>query len=400
MPIIEQLSENEAPQPIVLDESLARATTRNLVGKLETVAIGAQAVNLTLAAFIDNAITPGARVLLLIFAGVHAVAAALTFRFGGPFLRGGVYVVAWLGLALLMPILIAGFSAPGDYGSNPTCVQLCSYPAPPLVLFAFFPWLSQDRGYLRPALDIVLLAAVLLEPVFIIWHINGFVTYANAWSVTSTATINVLAYIVGRALGRMCRAAAEGQLQALRHEYHRLFHYLHGQTENTLAAISWHYGSDRKDLVLATLHELTEAINRERISLVLTESTVSLSTILNLHARNIAPGSILVRLPRIGGVTVPREVGVLVSDILGDLLKNVIRHSGAAVVTIDFAMNHDVARISVADDGVGFDTALLTKGSSLSSLRRLIQASGGDLRLVSRPGAGTTAIATIPVLST
>src|SRR5262245_59379596 len=249
MTVVEQATRNEAPQPIILDETLARNTTRILVGRLEVLALASQAIGITFAAYVDPTLGT-ARSLLLILAAGHAIWALSALRFGGPFLRGGPQVVTWLGLTLLLPIYLAVVAGAGKYGADPTCVQLCAYPAPPLVLFAFYPWLSAQRSYLRPGSDIALLAVVTCEPLFIIWQVNGFVSTVNAWAVAGGAAINMLAYALGLTLGKMCRTAAEDQLRALRRAYHRLFHYLHGQAEITLASINLRYAQDRKDQVL------------------------------------------------------------------------------------------------------------------------------------------------------
>jgi two-component system NarL family sensor kinase len=84
-----------------------------------------------------------------------------------------------------------------------------------------------------------------------------------------------------------------------------------------------------------------------------------------------------------------------------ELLSNVVRHAGAAHVSVALQRGNGADRVRVRDDGVGFDpvvaTATVRAGHiGLVSLRERAEALGGALTLESAPGAGTTATVTIP----
>ncbi len=60
---------------------------------------------------------------------------------------------------------------------------------------------------------------------------------------------------------------------------------------------------------------------------------------------------------------------------------------------VDFAW---LLTVAVTDDGDGFDAGQRTSGYGLLGMRERVQALGGELRIDSRPGAGTRIVATLP----
>jgi signal transduction histidine kinase/ligand-binding sensor domain-containing protein len=74
---------------------------------------------------------------------------------------------------------------------------------------------------------------------------------------------------------------------------------------------------------------------------------------------------------------------------LKEALANVARHARAERVRVELALEGERLRLSIADDGCGFDPARAREGRGLGNLRRRAQDLGGSLRLDSAPGAGT-----------
>jgi len=72
-----------------------------------------------------------------------------------------------------------------------------------------------------------------------------------------------------------------------------------------------------------------------------------------------------------------------------EMLHNIARHADATEVTIRIEEDRDALRLTVSDDGVGFDAAA-PAGNGLKSLRERAARIGGTLDVVSRPGGGTT----------
>ena len=84
-----------------------------------------------------------------------------------------------------------------------------------------------------------------------------------------------------------------------------------------------------------------------------------------------------------------------------ELLANVHKHARASTVKICLARAGDAITLSVVDDGVGFDPAILdrcvAKGHiGLASLAARIDAMGGSMKLTSTIGGGTRASVTTP----
>lgn len=87
--------------------------------------------------------------------------------------------------------------------------------------------------------------------------------------------------------------------------------------------------------------------------------------------------------------------------IIQEALTNVARHAYATQVTITMLATNDSARITVIDDGVGFETIdLMTMESrqswGLITMTERAQAVGGCCRIESAPGQGTRIIVEVP----
>ncbi|CAN5753729.1 hypothetical protein BH23CHL7_BH23CHL7_09620 [soil metagenome] len=82
--------------------------------------------------------------------------------------------------------------------------------------------------------------------------------------------------------------------------------------------------------------------------------------------------------------------------IAQEALNNVRRHADATVVAVELVSDGDLVRLSVRDNGVGFDMAAGHPGFGLESMRERAAAAGGALRVESSPLGGTTIVAEIP----
>lgn len=89
----------------------------------------------------------------------------------------------------------------------------------------------------------------------------------------------------------------------------------------------------------------------------------------------------------------PTPVEVTFLRVAQSALANVRQHAGAAAVRIALTTDDGRVQLSVSDDGVGFDPAAIPPGSAsygLVAMRSRLRELGGDLEVVSEPGAGTT----------
>jgi signal transduction histidine kinase len=80
-----------------------------------------------------------------------------------------------------------------------------------------------------------------------------------------------------------------------------------------------------------------------------------------------------------------------------EALQNAAKHAGAGVhVTIRLQPAGERLRFDVADDGVGFAPAHAAHAGGLAHLRERVAAAGGELTIVSAPGAGTKVCGVVP----
>jgi signal transduction histidine kinase len=86
------------------------------------------------------------------------------------------------------------------------------------------------------------------------------------------------------------------------------------------------------------------------------------------------------------GMEVRRDLLLLYKEIL----HNVAKHSGATEVRIALHMDRGSIELTVADNGVGFSPNGSRAGTGLKSLSERAIRLGGELRLDSEPGRGTT----------
>jgi signal transduction histidine kinase len=80
-----------------------------------------------------------------------------------------------------------------------------------------------------------------------------------------------------------------------------------------------------------------------------------------------------------------------------ELIINVVKHAGARQVVVELNKEKTGIRLSVSDDGAGFDPALARKGFGLASVKQRAAFMGGRFEIRSSPGAGTRAELALPV---
>ncbi len=96
------------------------------------------------------------------------------------------------------------------------------------------------------------------------------------------------------------------------------------------------------------------------------------------------------------------DLSDLLFQAVRELLINVVKHSEAESARIDLERVDDNLRITVEDDGAGFDPAFEARrgregGFGLFSIRERLAYSGGRLEIASRPGCGTRATLVAPL---
>jgi signal transduction histidine kinase len=97
-------------------------------------------------------------------------------------------------------------------------------------------------------------------------------------------------------------------------------------------------------------------------------------------------------------VILPSEAAAELVTIVREALSNVGRHAGAALAQVELSGSGSGARLSVSDDGRGFDPAA-TRGPDhhgLNNMRERAAALGGRFSVESSPGRGTRVVVELP----
>ena len=92
----------------------------------------------------------------------------------------------------------------------------------------------------------------------------------------------------------------------------------------------------------------------------------------------------------------PTGTEVVLLRVGQEALANVRKHAAARQVTVRLEYGPDVVRLSVTDDGAGFDPQAAHGGYGLRSMQDRVRQVGGTVRVTSAPGAGTEVRAEVP----
>jgi signal transduction histidine kinase/ligand-binding sensor domain-containing protein len=90
------------------------------------------------------------------------------------------------------------------------------------------------------------------------------------------------------------------------------------------------------------------------------------------------------------GLKIPPDFRRELYLVVKESVNNIARHSGATSATIELGLAQRELRLTVADDGHGFDVSGPVDGHGIASMRKRAAAVGGQLTITSAPGKGTT----------
>ncbi|MGV9905955.1 sensor histidine kinase [Streptomyces sp. NPDC003388] len=102
-------------------------------------------------------------------------------------------------------------------------------------------------------------------------------------------------------------------------------------------------------------------------------------------------------------VALPTAHEVALLRVTQSALANTVRHAGATTADVTLTHRDDSVAVDIADDGTGFDPALLPPpdpddgGFGLAAMRARMDALGGTLTIRSSPGRGTSLSARLPL---
>ncbi|MFI6449191.1 sensor histidine kinase [Kitasatospora sp. NPDC050543] len=93
----------------------------------------------------------------------------------------------------------------------------------------------------------------------------------------------------------------------------------------------------------------------------------------------------------------PTAVGVVLLRTVQESLANVRKHAGAQRVALRAEFTDREVRLTVTDNGCGFDTGRQSEGYGLRGLRERLRETGGTVRVSSRSGFGTVVEVRVPL---
>jgi signal transduction histidine kinase len=111
----------------------------------------------------------------------------------------------------------------------------------------------------------------------------------------------------------------------------------------------------------------------------------------------VATSAIPVTIQSAGAGRLPAPVEAALYFCCMEAVQNAAKHSGADSVTVRLDEDHGSSRLTVTDDGAGFDQALVqatAAGAGLVNMRDRLDAVGGTVTVAST-GAGTTVTAVV-----
>jgi two-component system, NarL family, sensor histidine kinase DevS len=216
------------------------------------------------------------------------------------------------------------------------------------------------------------------------------------------------------------RSMAEERLQntidSAEQERSRWARELHDETLQALAVLRMRLASalreESPEHLEETGHEAVKQIDEEIVKLrrLITElrpaslDTIGLEAALEAladqheHDSNLQVDCVL-ELPRDEDSRPTPVLETAVYRLVQEALTNASKHSLARHATLAVRAGRGTIEIEVADDGVGFEPALVQEGFGLVGMRERAALLGGSLEVESTRGAGTRMRAEIPLLT-
>lgn len=94
----------------------------------------------------------------------------------------------------------------------------------------------------------------------------------------------------------------------------------------------------------------------------------------------------------------PKDLTLCLFRIAQETLRNCVKHSGADSVQVVLTKTYNSIRLSISDNGCGFDTSsdLMDKGLGFISMHERLRLVGGEIKICSQPQRGTRIDVLIP----
>ena len=100
----------------------------------------------------------------------------------------------------------------------------------------------------------------------------------------------------------------------------------------------------------------------------------------------------------LGELRLPTEVESTLYRVVQESLTNIVKHADAHNISVSLARRESTVAAVIEDDGSGFDQRAVREESvGLIGMRERLALLDGRLEIESRPGAGTTVVAEVPL---
>jgi signal transduction histidine kinase/HAMP domain-containing protein len=135
------------------------------------------------------------------------------------------------------------------------------------------------------------------------------------------------------------------------------------------------------------LYQLRETGQDEDLAAALETRFKQVENRLGIQTRSAIPA----------GLDLPSQARREVWRIIVEALNNVVKHAGASRVSVQIAAQADNLKVSIQDDGAGFDSRGSFPGMGLRNMQTRAAALAGQLTVASAPGQGTLVQLSIPM---
>ncbi|HKC78042.1 MAG TPA: GAF domain-containing sensor histidine kinase, partial [Gaiellaceae bacterium] len=100
----------------------------------------------------------------------------------------------------------------------------------------------------------------------------------------------------------------------------------------------------------------------------------------------------------LGETRLPSDVETALYRVVQESLTNIVKHANAQSISVSLARRQSGVAAVIEDDGSGFDQRTVrAEGIGLIGIRERLALLDGRLEIESRPGAGTTVVAEVPL---
>jgi signal transduction histidine kinase len=100
----------------------------------------------------------------------------------------------------------------------------------------------------------------------------------------------------------------------------------------------------------------------------------------------------------LGEMRLPSDVETALYRVVQESLTNIVKHANARNISLSLVRRESIVAVVIEDDGTGFDQrAVRAEGVGLLGMRERLALLDGRLEVESRPGAGTTVVAEVPL---